>query len=106
MKNTDAFDTLHFHWGCPLCHWKGEVSLVTHFGNDRGRHLHLGDSLFPRSHGVEPRHLYFLEMFSCPGCAVEDEPLFFVAEIHCLGSRWVAVEAYPARELAAAEARL
>ncbi len=106
MKKLHRPDTLHFRFACPLCHWRGEVTLETHFGNDQGRDLRLGDCLFDCHKKVEPRHLYFLEKFTCPGCSVEDEPFFFVAEIHCLGNRWAAVQAYPAHELVAAEARV
>lgn len=106
MKKHPTPDILHFRWSCPLCHWKGEVILETHFGNDRGRHLRLGDCLFDCHKKLEPRHLYFLERFTCPGCAVEDEAFFFVAEIHCLGNCWWAVETYPAHELQPAETRV
>jgi hypothetical protein len=106
MKSTSSPDILHFQFSCPLCRWKGEVTIPTHFGSDRGRDLHLGDCLFNCGKRQEPRHLYFLEMFSCPGCSVEDESSFLVAEIHCLGNRWVAIEAYPAQELVAAESRV
>ena len=90
-------DTLRFHWTCPLCDWSGEVVVSTHFGNDHGRELHVGERLLDCP--LEPRHLYFLEMFACPGCATEDEPMHFLAEIHCIGNRWVAVQTFPAREL-------
>ncbi len=76
------------------------MALATHFGNDRGRHLSVGDCLFDCHRRVEPRHLYFLELFPCPGCSSEDESLFFVAEIHCVGNRWNAVQTYPASHLA------
>lgn len=106
MKKPHLPDVLHFGWACPLCHWQGEVSIETHFGNDRGRHLRLGDCLFNCHKKAEPRHLYFLEKFSCSGCAVEDESFFFLAEVHCIGNRWVAVQAYPAHELVPAEPRV
>jgi hypothetical protein len=71
MKTANAAvpDTLKFHWTCPLCHWSGEVAVSTHFGNDHGRELHVGERLLDCP--LEPRHLYFLEMFACPGCATE-----------------------------------
>ena len=106
MKKTRVADRLHFPWNCPLCHWSGEVTLQTHFGNDRGRDLRRGDCLFDCQKKVEPRHLYFLEMFTCPGCRVEDEPLFFVAEIHCLGNRWMNLQSFPAHDLVAVEPRV
>jgi len=106
MKKTRVADTLHFPWTCSLCHWSGEVALETHFGNDRDRHLRVGDCLFDCHKKVEPRHLYFLELFSCPGCASEDEPFYFVAEIHCLGNTWTALQTYPAHDLEPAQARL
>lgn len=106
MKKHLTPDILHFPWSCPLCHWKGEVTLETHFGNDQGRHLRLGDCLFDCHKKLEPRHLYFLERFTCPGCAAEDEAFFFIAEIHCLGNRWWAVETYPVHELQPAETRV
>lgn len=106
MKKHSDPDVLHFDWTCPLCHWTGEVTLETHFGNDQGRQLRLGDCLFDCHKTVEPRHLYFLEKFACPGCATEDEPTFFAAEIHCLGNRWIAVQTCPAFELEPSEARV
>ncbi len=105
-KKKRVADLLHFSWTCPLCHWKGEVVTETHFGNDRGRNLHIGDCLFDCDKQVEPRHLYFLELFTCPGCATEDEPFFFVAEIHCIGNRWVALQTYAACDLVPAEPRV
>ena len=99
-------DTLHFHWTCPACQWSGEVTLDTHFGNDQGRDLHLGDCLFDCHKRVEPRHLFFLEMFRCPGCSSEDEPFFYVAEIHCRGNQWYALQTYPAFELEPVETRV
>ena len=96
MKHSRT-DTLHFHWTCPLCRWNGDVALSSHFSQFHGRHLHIGDRLLDAD--IEPRHLYFLEIFSCPGCAQESEPTFFLAEIHCIGNRWVAVQTFPATEL-------
>ncbi|MBI2956978.1 MAG: hypothetical protein HYY26_06685 [Acidobacteria bacterium] len=106
MKKQLKPDVLHFRWTCPLCHWSGELSLETHFGNDRARHLRLGDCLFDCHKKVEPRHVYFLEKFACPGCVDEENSFFFLAEIHCIGNRWVAVQTFPAHELIAAEPRL
>jgi hypothetical protein len=37
---------------------------------------------------------------------VEDESFFFLAEVHCIGNLWVAVQAYPAHELVPAEPRV
>ena len=99
-------DILHFKWSCPLCHWRGEIVLPTHFGNDRGRHLCLGDCLFDCHKKAEPRHLYFLETFACPGCSTEDESFFYVAEVHCFGNRWQAVQTYAACAMAPAEPRV
>ena len=106
MRKPRVPDTLHFRWTCPLCHWQGEVTLQTPFGNDQGRHLHIGDCLFDCDKKVEPRHLYFLELFTCPGCASEDEAFFFVAEIHCVGNRWSALQTFPAHELVPVEPRV
>ncbi len=106
MRKRRVADTLHFPWTCPQCHWSGEVSVETHFGNDHGRHLRVGDCLFDCGKKVEPRHLYFLERFPCPGCSSEDEPCFFVAEIHCLGNTWTAVQTYPAWEMEPVESRV
>lgn len=106
MKKPRVADTLHFPWTCPLCHSSGEVTLETHFGNDRGRHLRIGDCLFDCHKKVEPRHLYFSEVFVCPGCSSEDEPFLFLAEIHCIGNRWMAIQTYPLSELEPAEARV
>lgn len=106
MKEHPLPDILHFHWTCPICHWVGEVKLETHFGNDRGRHLYLGDCLFDCDKKVEPRHLYFLELFTCPGCSTEDETFFYVAEIHCLGNQWYALQTFPACELEPSESRV
>ncbi len=57
MKNEKPAvpDTLKFHWTCPLCHWSGEVAVSTHFGNDHGRELHVGERLLDCP--LEPRHL-------------------------------------------------
>ncbi len=98
MKHTRS-DTLHFTWTCPHCHWHGEVAVDSHFSHFRGRHLHVGDRLLDAD--LDPRHLYFLELFSCPGCAADTdkEPAFFLAEVHCIGNRWVAVQTFPASEL-------
>jgi len=106
MKKQRVADILHFPWTCPLCRWSGDMTLETHFGNDRGRHLRRGDCLFDCDKRVEPRHLYFLELFTCPGCATEDESFFFVAEIHCIGNRWTDLQIYPAHELEYAESQL
>jgi hypothetical protein len=96
-RKPSATDTLHFHWTCPLCHWSGEVALDSHFSNFHGRHLHVGEQLLDAD--IEPRHLYFLEVFSCPGCSCDEEFKYFLAEIHCIGNRWVAVQTFPASEL-------
>lgn len=106
MKKTRVADRLHFPWSCPLCHWSGEVTLETHFGNDHGRDLRRGDCLFDCHKKVEPRHLFFLELFPCPGCSTEDEAFYFVAEIHCLGNRWIDALTFPATELEPAETRV
>jgi hypothetical protein len=90
-------DTLNFQWTCPLCRWHGELAVESHFSQFHGRPLHVGDRLLEAP--IEPRHLYFLEIFSCPGCPVDKEPTFFLAEIHCIGNRWVAVQTFPATEL-------
>lgn len=98
-KKAMETDKLHFPWICPLCHWSGDMVIETHFGNDRGRHLRRGDCLFDCHKKMEPRHLYFLEKFACPGCSTEDEPFFYVAEIHCIGNRWMELLTFPATEL-------
>jgi hypothetical protein len=106
MKKARVADTLRFPWTCPVCLWSGEISIQTHFGNDQGRHLRVGDCLFDCHKKVEPRHLHFLELFPCPGCSSEDGPFYYVAEIHCLGNTWTAVRSFPAHELEPVEARV
>jgi hypothetical protein len=106
MTKKSAPDTLHLEWTCPFCHWKGEVAIETHFGNDQGRDLRPGDCLFDCHRRVAPRHLYFLECFACPGCSTEDERSYFLAEIHCIGNRWIGTQTFPAPELEPAHLRV
>jgi hypothetical protein len=112
-------DQIVFAWHCPECDWHGEVSLPTELGGCQGRVIGLGDPLLPGVETKQMRDVRFYESFRCPHCALVEElgefdtypwreldkpttstrraqgPTWYLAEVHCFGSRVAAIETCP-----------